>query len=600
MALPEIKVKIGADTSDLDKGLAAATKNLGKFAAAAGVGIAGAAIAAATGLAVLTKRAIDNADELGKASQKMGMTVEALSRLQYAAKLSGVELGGLQTGMNALARNMASNSDAFGQLGVSITNSDGTLRSSVAVLGDVADRFAGMEDGATKTALALSIFGRAGADMIPMLNAGSAGLAAMAQESDNVGNTIDGKTAKAAERFNDTLSKIEATMGGVVNKVMVAVLPALQDLADIIASPAFATALQDFATSVINAMNDIAPYVFNAINNMRMLRDLFSEANQRSTEGIKGTITDLKNQATEISNRVLENRQRLTSGNWLDEFNRTSLEEQIEKDMAAVQPLIDKIAELNRVIAERNKPFVPTEDGETETYTPPNLPTLTGGGDGTSELDAERERIAARLAVIQEGFLTEAEMRDAKYAADRAALQSAFALGLSDEEQYRKDVEALEKQHQDQLAAIRNAALYQNLDATASIFGSISSIMKTQGDKQIALQKGIASAGVAISTAAGIMKAIEQFGWPGGLLPAAAVAAQGMAQLASINSASASGANSAGVKGSSNASTAEPAMNRTLTVQGITAGQIFTGDSMRDFMEQMLQMQRDGYQVVLA
>jgi hypothetical protein len=72
-----------------------------------------------------------------------------------------------------------------------------------------------------------------------------------------------------------------------------------------------------------------------------------------------------------------------------------------------------------------------------------------------------------------------------------------------------------------------------------------------------------------------------------------------MAQLASINSASASGANSAGVKGSS-ASAAEPAMNRTLTVQGITPGQIFSGDSMRDFMERMLEMQRDGYQVVLA
>jgi hypothetical protein len=122
--------------------------------------------------------------------------------------------------------------------------------------------------------------------------------------------------------------------------------------------------------------------------------------------------------------------------------------------------------------------------------------------------------------------------------------------------------------------------------------------MKSTGDKQIALQKGISSASVAMSTAVGIMKAFEK-PFPLNVAEAASVAAQGMAQLASINSASASGANSAGVKGSS-ASAAEPAMNRTLTVQGITAGQIFSGDSMRDFMEQMLQMQRDGYQVVLA
>jgi hypothetical protein len=74
-----------------------------------------------------------------------------------------------------------------------------------------------------------------------------------------------------------------------------------------------------------------------------------------------------------------------------------------------------------------------------------------------------------------------------------------------------------------------------------------------------------------------------------------------MAQLASINSASSSGGNSiGGVNGGGGAAAAQPTMNRTLTVQGITAGQIFTGDAMRDFMERMLDMQRDGYQVVLA
>lgn len=565
MALPEIKVKIGADTSDLDKGLAAATANLTKFAKRAGTAVAIAGIGAAAGLIALTKAAIDNADELGKASQKMGMTVEALSRLQYAAKLSGVELGGLQTGMNALARQMAANSDAFGQLGISITNSDGTLRSSVAVLGDVADRFASMEDGATKTALALAIFGRAGADMIPMLNAGSAGLADMARESDNVGNTISGKTAKAAERFNDTISKIEATLGGVINKIMVAALPALQRLADKIASPEFAAAAANFGVAIVDQLSAII--------------DWLGKVEERWAQFVDFINTQGRQKVFAVGSTNIENR--ATPG-WMD------------RNRAAGEVVGSSFNALGGAGT-----FGSADEMFQSLKPPPNLPTLTGGGDGTSKLDAERERIDARLAVIQEGFLTEAEMRDAKYADDRAALQSAFALGLSDEEQYRKDVESLEKQHQDQLAAIRNAALYQNLDATASIFGSISSIMKTQGDKQIALQKGIASAGVAISTAAGIMKAIEQFGWPGGLLPAAAVAAQGMAQLASINSASASGANSAGVKGGS-ASAAEPAMNRTLTVQGITAGQIFSGDSMRDFMEQMLQMQRDGYQVVLA
>ena len=253
--LPEIKVKIDADATGLNKGITSATASLGKFAkqAVVALGVAG----AAAGFIALTKAAIDNADKLSKASQKMGMTVEALSRLQYAAKLSGVELSGLQTGMNALARNMAAGSEAFKQLGVAITNSDGTLRSSVSVIGDIADRFAGMEDGATKTALALEIFGRSGADLIPLLNGGSAGLAAMAQEADNVGATISGTTGKAAEKFNDTLAKIEATMGGVVNKVMVAALPALQSLADKLASPEFASAAANFGVAIVEQLSAI-------------------------------------------------------------------------------------------------------------------------------------------------------------------------------------------------------------------------------------------------------------------------------------------------------------------------------------------------------
>ena len=560
--LPEIKVKIDADTTGLNKGLAAATEKLTKFGKVAGAAIGVAVVGAAAGLAALTKAAIDNADELSKVSQKMGITVEALSRLQYAAKLSGVELSGLQTGMNALARNMAAGSEAFTQLGVAITNSDGTLRSSVSVIGDIADRFAGMEDGATKTALALGIFGRAGADLIPLLNGGSAGLAAMAQEADNVGATISGTTAKAAERFNDTLSKIEATMGGVVNKVMAAALPALQSLADTLASPEFASAAEWLAKTVIGALSGII------------------DAARQASAALDYLAThDMLGNKVELSELAMAKR-------------RFDAKKSLQEDLKGGN------------VAEPGADFYSgIFGGSSLTTEPPPTPFVPSGfgGGGGPTIDAERERIQARLDVIREGFLSETELLTQKYADDEKLLNDALAKKLLNEEDHRSLVENLEKEHQDRLEAIRSASLYRNLDATSSIFGSISSIMKTQGDKQIGIQKGIASAGVAISTAAGVMKAIEQFGWPGGLLPAAAVAAEGMAQLASINSASASGSNGAGgVKGGGSAAAAEPAMNRTLTVQGITPGQIFSGDAMRDFMERMLDMQRDGYQVVLA
>jgi hypothetical protein len=409
--LPEIKVKIDADTAGLTRGLAGATDKLTKFGKVAGAAIGVAAVGAAVGLAALTKRAIDNADALSKASQKMGMTVEALSRLQYAAKLSGVELSGLQTGMNALARNMAANSDAFDQLGVSITNSDGTLRSSVAVLGEVADRFAGMEDGATKTALALSIFGRAGADMIPMLNTGSAGLAAMAQEADNVGATISGTTARAAEKFNDTLTKIEATMSGVVNKVMVAALPALQTLADTLASPEFAEAAGTLATNIINALDAVAKTIATIIDGIKAIGQWMDGDGAKEAAG--ATLRQLYPEAYGKAEGSLDKGLTGIMMNGLPNYDLYG-------------GMVGSGGGINLLNSADKRTIKP--------------PSGLGGGGGGPTIDAERERIQARLDVIREGFLTENEMLTQKYADDQQLLDDALAKKLLTEKEHKDAV----------------------------------------------------------------------------------------------------------------------------------------------------------------
>lgn len=184
----------------------AATVALTAFAAGA------AAATAAMGVAV--QGAIDHADELNKASQKAGVAVESLSRLAYAAKLSDVALGQLTGGLQKLSKGMleAANGDgpakAFRALGVTVTDTNGRLRDSNAVFSELADRFSRMEDGSTKTALAIQIFGKSGADLIPLLNSGADGLARMADEADRMGATISDKTARSAEEFNDTLTRI--------------------------------------------------------------------------------------------------------------------------------------------------------------------------------------------------------------------------------------------------------------------------------------------------------------------------------------------------------------------------------------------------------
>jgi hypothetical protein len=181
------------------------------------VALATTAVAAASAAMVASiKSAVDTGDQLNKLSQKTGIAVESLSALAYAGDLSDVSIESLATGIKKLSVNMseaaASTSgkaaEAFKALGVSVKDASGNLRDSDAVMADIADRFAGMKDGAGKTALAVALFGKAGADLIPLLNQGSRGLAEMRVEAEKLGLVMTGKMAKDAEEFNDNIKKL--------------------------------------------------------------------------------------------------------------------------------------------------------------------------------------------------------------------------------------------------------------------------------------------------------------------------------------------------------------------------------------------------------
>ena len=171
--------------------------------------------------AALVKGAIDSADELNKLSQKIGISVEALSTLQFAAQLSDVGLDTLKTGLKGLSANLTEARSGLGEgaaifqaLGISVEESAGNLKSSDTILLEIADRFASFEDGATKTALAVKLFGKSGIDMIPFLNQGASGIRTLMQEAERLGLKLSTETAQAAEAFNDNLTALKASTSG--------------------------------------------------------------------------------------------------------------------------------------------------------------------------------------------------------------------------------------------------------------------------------------------------------------------------------------------------------------------------------------------------
>jgi hypothetical protein len=182
----------------------------------------------------LIQGSIDAADELGKTSDRLGISTRDLSALGFAAEQSGSSLGAFEKGAKNLSQSLASAAQGSGKaaklfddLGISVTETDGSLRGTIDVVRDLADRFSTLENGAEKTALAQELFGKSGAELIPLLNEGSEGLAAFAEQAENLGLIIEDKTARQAAAFNDNLNMLKKTQVGVVNQIGAQVLPTL-------------------------------------------------------------------------------------------------------------------------------------------------------------------------------------------------------------------------------------------------------------------------------------------------------------------------------------------------------------------------------------
>lgn len=181
--------------------------------------------------AAWVKSSIDAADEMSKLSQKTGIAVKDLAGLQLAYRQSGLEAGALQMSMSKLAVGVLNGNDALKAMAIQTRNADGSLKSTREVLGLVADKFASYEDGIGKTALAIELFGKSGADLIPMLNGGSEALAEFDEMARKLGLTMDEATARNAEKFNDTLDLLGQGLSGISRQVAADLLPTLTGLA---------------------------------------------------------------------------------------------------------------------------------------------------------------------------------------------------------------------------------------------------------------------------------------------------------------------------------------------------------------------------------
>lgn len=194
----------------------------------------GASAAVGSSILAVGKSTADYAGDMYDMARGAGIGVEAFQKLAYAGRMSGVETEKLSASLVKFDRMVAEATggnktymQTFEDLGIKIKDSAGNLRQPNEIFEDVADIFHNTEDGIGKTALAVELFGKSGADLIPMLNDGKAGLKAFYAEAERLGLALSNEMIAKGDAFSDQLENIGEQVKGVKLQLGAALIPAL-------------------------------------------------------------------------------------------------------------------------------------------------------------------------------------------------------------------------------------------------------------------------------------------------------------------------------------------------------------------------------------
>ncbi|MBL0319636.1 MAG: phage tail tape measure protein [Alphaproteobacteria bacterium] len=166
------------------------------------------------------------ADEFNDLAQKVGVSATTLSAWSTSAGTAGVTVDTLAQSIKKFNINLVdaeSNvrsgaAKAFGALGINIYDANGALRDSDKLILEVAKKFHNMEDGAYKTAIAVKLFGKNGADMIPFLNQGPEAI-------EKMNYAFSGNFIKLADQAGDSMTVLKGSFMQVTSQILEGILP---------------------------------------------------------------------------------------------------------------------------------------------------------------------------------------------------------------------------------------------------------------------------------------------------------------------------------------------------------------------------------------
>lgn len=217
---------------------------------------------ATAGLFLLSRRSIATADELGKTADQIGINIESLQELRFAANRTGVDLAVFNQGLTAMVRRAGEaqrGNEEFAKAfrAVGLSAEDLRRLAPEDILREVADGLAGISNEQEKVALADRIFSEAGRRMVNLLRLQSRGFDDMAERAHRLGIILSTDTVRRAEQANDELTDMSEVFRVAGLNLGLEFMPVMRELAGIFISGEF----RDGVRSAAQDLRDLIAYL---------------------------------------------------------------------------------------------------------------------------------------------------------------------------------------------------------------------------------------------------------------------------------------------------------------------------------------------------
>lgn len=178
-----------------------------------------------TAIAKITLDAGAQADDLNTMAKVYGITTEELQKFAYASELIDVDVSTLTGSMTKLTKAMDSASsgtgasaEAFEQLGVAITDSDGNFKDRNEVFTETIKALGEISDETQRDALAMQIFGKSAMELNPLILGGAEDLEKYSEQAEKFGLILSQDMLDTLNEANDQFDIFKASIkqGGLI------------------------------------------------------------------------------------------------------------------------------------------------------------------------------------------------------------------------------------------------------------------------------------------------------------------------------------------------------------------------------------------------